>query len=164
MGVCLICLAWAALWLRSPCGRVLNMFGVGRTVAVAALWSVCSICLAWAALWLRSPYGRVLNMFGTGRPMAAVFLWACASYVWHGPPYGCGRPVGVCLICLAYLPASSRRCHGHHNAPNVTPVHVSVARAALWLRSPYGRVLNMFGMGRLMAAAALWGVCSICLA
>ena len=47
------------------------------------------------------PYGRVLNMFGMGRPMAADALWACAQYVWHGPPYGCGRPMGVCLICLA---------------------------------------------------------------
>ena len=66
-------------------------------MAEAALWGMCLICLAWAALWLRPPYG------------------ACAEYVSHGPPYGCGRPMG--------------------------------------------RVLNMFGMGRPMAAAALWGVC-----
>ena len=33
MGVCLICLAWAALWLRSPYGRVLDMFGIGRLMA-----------------------------------------------------------------------------------------------------------------------------------
>ena len=51
-------------------------------------------------------------------------------FLLHGPPYGCGLPVGVCLICLA--------C------------------AALWLRPPYGRVLNMFGMGRPMAAISLW--------
>ena len=117
---------------------------------------VCLICLAWAALWLQSPYGRVLNMFGMGRPMAAVSLWACAEYVRHtylhtrdaameitmrqtlhlcmfllrGPPYSCALHLGVCLICLAW--------------------------AALWLRSPYGRVLNMFGMGRPMAAVSLW--------
>ena len=52
MGVCLICLAWAVLWLRCPMG-------------------VCLICLAWAALRLRPPYGRVLIMFGMGRPMVA---------------------------------------------------------------------------------------------
>ena len=48
----------------------------------------------------------------------------------RGTPYGCGLPMGMCLICLAW--------------------------AALWLRSPYGRVLNMFGMGRPLAAATLW--------
>ena len=100
--VCLICLAWAALWLRHSMGRVLNMCGMGRPMAAASLWSVCLICLAWAAQWLRLPSG------------------ACAEYVWHGPPYGCGRAMG--------------------------------------------RVLNMFGMGRPMAAVALWGVCLICLA
>ena len=73
-GVCLIRLAWAALWLRPPYGRALNMFGVGCPMAAAvghvlnmfrmghpiaadALWCVCLICLAWAALWLRPPYG-----------------------------------------------------------------------------------------------------------
>ena len=90
----------------------------------------CLICLAWAALWLRSPYGRVLNMVGMGRSMAPVSLWAYAQYVWHGPPYGGALPMGVCLICLAW--------------------------AALWLWSPYGQVLNMFGMGRPMAALSLW--------
>ena len=88
------------------------------------------ICLAWAALWLRTLYGSVLNMFGMGRPMAADALWACAEYVWHGPPYGCGRPVGVCLICLAW--------------------------AALWLWFLYGRELNMSGTGRPMAAVSVW--------
>ena len=39
MGVCLICLAWAAPWVRSPYERVLNMFGMGRPMAVAALWA-----------------------------------------------------------------------------------------------------------------------------
>ena len=24
--------------------------------------------------------------------------------VWHGPPYGCGHSMGVCLICLAWTP------------------------------------------------------------
>ena len=57
LGVCLICLAWAALWLRSPYGSVLSMFGMGRPMAVAALWGVCLICLTWATLWLRPPYG-----------------------------------------------------------------------------------------------------------
>ena len=33
--------------------------------------------------------GRVLNMFGMGRPMVA--------YGWHGPCYGCGRPMGRVL-------------------------------------------------------------------
>ena len=81
MGVCLICLAWAALLLRPLYGCVLNMFGMGRPMAAAALclpMGMRLICLAWVALWLRSPYGRVLNMFGMGRPMAAVFLLACA--------------------------------------------------------------------------------------
>ena len=56
-GMCLIFLAWAALWLQPPYGRVLNMFGMGHPMAVAALWGVCLICLAWAALWLRPPCG-----------------------------------------------------------------------------------------------------------
>ena len=129
MGVCLIGLAWAALWLRTPYGRVLSTFGMGRPGCGRPM-GVCLICLAWAALWLRSPYGRVLNMFGMGRPMVAVSLWACAQYVWHGPAYGCGLPTGVSSICLAW--------------------------AALWLQSPYGRVLNKFGMDRPMAANALW--------
>ena len=51
-----------------------------------------------------------------------VAVCVCAQYVWHRPPYGCGLPMGVHLICLAW--------------------------AALRLRSPYGRALNMFGMGR----------------
>ena len=96
MGVCLLRLAWAALWLRSPYGRVLNMFGMGCPMAVVSLlacasyfWhgppygcglpmGVCLICLAWAALWLRPPYGRMLDMFDMGRPMAAAALWADA--------------------------------------------------------------------------------------
>ena len=106
-GVCLICLAWAAQWLRplyEACalyvwhvtpygcarsmGSVLNMFGLGRPMPAAALWGVCficlawaacSICLAWAALWLRPPSG------------------ACAQYLWHGPPYGCGCSMGRVL-------------------------------------------------------------------
>ena len=140
MGVCSICVAWAALWLRSPYGCVLNMFGMGRPMApvsqelsTSVPMGVCSICLAWAAPWLRCPYGRVLNMFGMCRPMAPVSLWARAQYVWHGLPYGCALPMGVCLICLAW--------------------------AALWPRCPYGRVLNMFGMGRPMAALSL-GACA----
>ena len=94
MGMCLISLAWVALWLRSPYGRVLNMFGMGRPMASAAL------------------YGHVLNMFGMGQP------------------YGCGHPMGVCLLRLAW--------------------------AALWLRPPYGCVLDMFGRGRPIAAVSLW--------
>ena len=39
MGVCLICLACAVLWLWQPYGRVLNMFGVGRPMATASLWA-----------------------------------------------------------------------------------------------------------------------------
>ena len=42
MGVCLICLAWAALWLGSPYGRELNMFGMGgmgRPMAELSLWA-----------------------------------------------------------------------------------------------------------------------------
>ena len=65
--------------------------------------------------------GRVLNMCGIGRPMAAAALWGVFWYVWHGPPYGCGRSMGrvfdtfgmgilmaaaalwgVCLIRLAW--------------------------------------------------------------
>ena len=41
MGMCLICLAWAALWVRSPYGRVLKRFGIGRTMAAVSLW-VCA--------------------------------------------------------------------------------------------------------------------------
>jgi len=37
MGVCLICLARAALWLRSHYGRVRNMFGMGRPMAAVSL-------------------------------------------------------------------------------------------------------------------------------
>ena len=37
MGVRLICLTWAALWLRSPYGRVLSMFGMGRPMLSDAL-------------------------------------------------------------------------------------------------------------------------------
>ena len=47
-------------------GRVLNMFGMGRPMAAAALRGVCSMRLPWAALWLRPPYGAELNMFGEG--------------------------------------------------------------------------------------------------
>ena len=102
-GVCLICLAWATLWLwppygacaqyvwhgppyvcGRPMGRVLNMFGMGRPMAAAALLGMCLICLAWAALWLRLSYG------------------ACAQYVWHGPPYGCGQSVGA-VWCVRQL-------------------------------------------------------------
>ena len=62
--------------------RVLNMFGMGRPMAAAALWGVCLIRLTWAALWLRTPHGRVLNMFGMGRPMAAAALQcACLIYL-----------------------------------------------------------------------------------
>ena len=74
MGVCLICLAWAALWLQTPYGRVLNVFGMGRPMAAAvgrmlnmlgmgrpadgaALCRMCLICLALATLWLRKPHG-----------------------------------------------------------------------------------------------------------
>jgi len=140
---------------RSPSGRALNMFGMGRPMGVRF------ICLAWAALCLQSPYGRVLNMFVMCRPLAAVSVWACAYYVWHVPPYACdlpmfgmgcptyeaeqkprspsgralnmfgmGRPVGMRLICLAW--------------------------AALRRWSPYGRALNMFGRGRPMPAISLW--------
>ena len=55
IGVCLICLAWTAFWLRSPYGRVLNMFGMGRPMAAAAFQCACLIYLAWAALWQRQP-------------------------------------------------------------------------------------------------------------
>jgi hypothetical protein len=59
MAVCSTSLAWAALWLQSPHGRVLDMFGMGRPMAAVS-------------------HGRVLNMLGMGRPMAAATLWACA--------------------------------------------------------------------------------------
>ena len=106
------------------------------------------ICLAWAALCLRCPYGRGLNMFVMGRPVFAGSVWACAQYVWHVPPYGCRIPMGVLLICLAWalygccLPMAVRL--------------ICLAWAALWRRHPYGRALNMFGVGRPMAAVSLW--------
>ena len=71
-------------------------------------------------------------MFGLGRPSTLSFIKTLVApfyMVWHGPPYGCSLPMGVCLICLAW--------------------------PALWLRPPYGRVLNMLGMDRHMAAATL---------
>ena len=68
--------AWATLWLRPLYGRVLNMFGMGRPMAAAALWGVCLICLAWAALWPRLP------------------LSARASNIWHGQPCGSGSHEG----------------------------------------------------------------------
>ena len=73
MGVCLICLAWTALWLRSPYGRVLHMFGMDRPIVVVSLRACAEyvwhgppygrgclpvrvlIYLAWAALWQRQP-------------------------------------------------------------------------------------------------------------
>ena len=58
----------------------------------------CFLYLAFAAPWVRPLYGGVLNMFGMGCSMAAATLWVCAQYVWHGLPYGCGPPVGVCLV------------------------------------------------------------------
>ena len=73
--------------------RMLNMFGMGRLMAAAALWGVCLICVAWAALWLRSAYGRVLDMFGMGRP-------------------SCGLPMGVSLICLAWAALWLRSPYG----------------------------------------------------
>ena len=36
------------------------------------------------------------------------------------------------------------------------PMAATSTWAALWLRSPYGRVLNMFGMGHPKAAENLW--------
>ena len=47
-------------------GRVLNMLGMGRPMAAAALWGICSMRLPCAALWLQPPYGVEFNMFGEG--------------------------------------------------------------------------------------------------
>jgi hypothetical protein len=94
--------------------------------------------------------GSVLNMFGMGRHMAAAAVWGVRSIfvawaaLWLRSLYGAraqrvwhGPPQwGVCLICLTW--------------------------AALWLRPPYWACSNMFGMGRLITAAALW--LHICLA
>ena len=38
-GMCSMCLACAALWLRSPYGRMLNMFGMCRPMAAVSLWA-----------------------------------------------------------------------------------------------------------------------------
>ena len=73
-------------------------------------------------------------MFGMGRLMAAAALW------------------GVCLMCLA--------C-----AALWLQLHYGACAQYAWRGPPNGcgcsmeRVLNMSGMGRPMAAAALWGVC-----
>ena len=45
---------------------MLNMLGMGRPMAAAALRAICSMRLPWAALWLQPPYGAELNMFGEG--------------------------------------------------------------------------------------------------
>ena len=47
-------------------GRVVNMLGMGRPMAAAALRAICSMRLLWAALWLQLPYGVEFNMFGEG--------------------------------------------------------------------------------------------------
>ena len=81
-------------------GRVLNMSGMGRPMAAAALWGVCLMCLAWAALWLRPPYGRVLNMFGMGAP------WLRSPYGRVLNMFGMGRPMAAAAlqcVCLIYL-------------------------------------------------------------
>jgi hypothetical protein len=118
-------------------GCVLNMFGMGRPMAAAALWGACFIGLAWAALWLRPPYGA-----------CASYVWhgERAQYVWHGPPYGCGRRMGRALnICGLGRPMAAVALWG------------ACSTRLAWA-APMGRVLNMFDMGRPMAAAALLGV------
>ena len=93
-------------------GRVLNMFGMGRPRAAAALWGVRLICLACAALGRLPPYG------------------ACVYYDWHGPPDACGRSMGCVLNILGM---------GHPRAA-AAPWSMRVicfAWAAQWLRPLY---------------------------
>ena len=144
--------------MRSPYGRALNMLGMGRPMAAGAAWGVCLICLALAALWLQLLYG------------------ALSEYAWHGPPCGGGRsrgrvrskfgvghpmvaaaPWGLCLVCLAWA------------ALWLCPLYGACAQYA-W-HGPHcgcscstGHVLTTFGRRHPMAAAALWGMCLICLA
>ena len=79
VGVCLICLACAALWLRPPYGACALYVWHGQPYGFSLPMGLCFICLAWAALWLRPLYG------------------ACAQYVRHGPPKDCGRHLGRVL-------------------------------------------------------------------
>ena len=113
-------------------GRVLNMFGMGRAMAAVALWDVCLICLVWAALWPAAALWGVCLIC-----LAWTALWlrppyaACAQYVWHGPPYGCGRPMGHVLNMVGM---------GHPMAVAALwgACLICLACAALWLRPPYG--------------------------
>ena len=79
---------------------------------------MCSICLAWAALWLQPLCG------------------ACAEYVLHVVPYGCGRPMGrvLSMFGMGNPLAAAAALWG--------VCLIRLAWAALWLRTPYGRVLN----------------------
>ena len=64
--------------------------------------------------------------------------------VWHGPCYGCGHSMAVCLTSLAWAALWLRSPMG--------VCLICLAWAALRLRPPYGHVLIMFGMGRPMLA------------
>ena len=77
-------------------GRVLNLIGMGRPMAAAALWGVYSIGLAWGALWLRQPYGACANTFGMGRHMAAATQWGVLNMFGMGRPMAAAALWGVC--------------------------------------------------------------------
>ena len=64
--------------------------------------------------------------------------------VWHGPCYGCGHSMAVCLTSLAWAALWLRSPMG--------VCLICLAWAALQLQPPHGRVLSMFGMGRPMVA------------
>ena len=74
-------------------------------------------------------FGRA-DTFGPGRSNARGAAPHQGQYVWHGLLEHLVRSPTSALVCLPW--------------------------AALWLRSPYGRVLITFGMGRPMAALSLW--------
>ena len=91
MGVCLIYLAWAALWLRSPYGRVFNMVGLGRPMAAVSHWARAQY------LWHTYLHTREAAMEITMRQT----LHLC-MFLLRGLPYSCALHMGVCSICLAW--------------------------------------------------------------
>ena len=127
MGVCLICLACAVLWLRQPYGRVLNMFGVGiismtpggfillvdfdDEIVLGELHhrngfchacgkhiGLCTKIMAFASVLETILITVVSSTISISKLTSTIIV---PMIIWHGPRYGCGHSVGVCLICLA---------------------------------------------------------------
>ena len=89
----------------------------------------------------------------------------------NGFCHACGKHIGLCTKTMAFASVletivitmvSSTISISKLTSTIVVP-HLSLgvcstclACAVVWLRQPYGRVLNMFGVGRPMARASLW--------